>query len=180
MVVWNEERRLLGCFAVPAAIFELLAQESIGQGVVRFLEIRSDAQNSAVDAGLGFAVKERPVVQPLKHEPLVDAVDHFASLLAGGVETEVFQDDESVEGNEQAPDLLRQVVSPPAGALAPVAGRRLAGEKLGSPAFGGDARTLGCNGVGGFAGKVPHDLPADGRVGIEEPFKVRGPRRKIV
>ena len=31
---------------------------------------------------------------------LVDAVDHFASLLAGGVETEVLQDDEGVEGNK--------------------------------------------------------------------------------
>ena len=34
----------------------------------------------------------------LKHEPLVNAVDHFASLLAGGVETEVLQDDETVKG----------------------------------------------------------------------------------
>ena len=94
------ERRApaFGCFAVPAAIFELLAQELIGQCVVRFFEIRADAEDSAVDAGLRFAVKERPVVEPLKHEPLVDAVDHFASLLAGGVETEVLQDDESCRG----------------------------------------------------------------------------------
>ncbi len=37
------ERRApaFGCFAVPAAIFELLAQESIGQYIVRFLEIRA-------------------------------------------------------------------------------------------------------------------------------------------
>jgi len=62
---------------------------------------------------------------PLKHEPLVDAVDHFASLLAGGVETEILQDDESVEGDKQASVLLRP---------APVASRRLEGEKLGSPA----------------------------------------------
>ena len=146
MVVWNEERRLLGRFAVPAAIFELLAQESIGQRVVRFFEIRADAEDSAVDAGLRFAVKERPVVEPLEHEPLVDAVDHFASLLAGGVETEVLQDDETVEGNKQASVLLRR--SPPPRALA--SARRLAGEKLGSPAFGCDARPLGCNRVGGF------------------------------
>ena len=176
------ERRApaFGCFAVPAAIFELLAQELIGQCVVRFFEIRADAENSAVDAGLRFAVKERPVVEPLKHEPLVDAVDHFASLLAGGVETEVLQDDESVEGNKQASVLLRQIVSPPAGAPAPVAGRRLEGEKLGSPAFGCDARPLGCNRVGGFTGEVPHDLPTDGRVRIEEPFEVRGPGCVIV
>ena len=41
------------CFAVPAAIFEQLAQELIGQCVVRFLEIRTDAENSTVDAGRG-------------------------------------------------------------------------------------------------------------------------------
>ena len=132
------------------------------------------AEDSAVDAGLRFAVKERPVVERLKHEPLVDAVDHFASLLAGGVETEVLQDDESVEGNQQASVLLRQI------APAPVAGRRLEGEKLGSPAFGCDARPLGCNRVGGFTGEVPHDLPTDGRVRIEEPFEVRGPGCVIV
>jgi len=53
------ERRApaFGCFAVPAAIFELLAQELIGQCVVRFFEIRTDAEDSAVDAGLRFAVK---------------------------------------------------------------------------------------------------------------------------
>jgi hypothetical protein len=32
-------------------------------------------------------MKVRPVVERLKHEPFVDAVDHSASLLAGGVET---------------------------------------------------------------------------------------------
>jgi hypothetical protein len=95
------ERRApaFGCFAVPAAIFALLAQELIGQCVVWFLQIRTDAEDSAVLAGLRFAVKVRSVVEPLEHEPLVDAVDHFASLLAGAVETEVLQDDETVEGH---------------------------------------------------------------------------------
>ena len=87
-------------FAVPAAIFELFAQEFMGQCVVRFLEIRTDPQDSAVNAGLRFAVKVRPVVEPRKHEPLVDAVDRFASLLAGGVQTEVLQDHETVEGDK--------------------------------------------------------------------------------
>src|SRR5438874_327307 len=73
-------------FAVPAAIFQLLAQELIGQRVVRFFEIRANAENSAVDAGLRFTVKERPVVEQFKYETLVHAVDHFASLFAAGVE----------------------------------------------------------------------------------------------
>jgi hypothetical protein len=169
-----------GCFAVPAAIFELLAQELLGQRVVRLLEIRTDAEDSAVDARLRLTVKERPVVKRLKDEPLVDPVDHLTSLLAGGVETQVHQDDETVETNQQASVLPRQAVSPPAGAPAPVAGRRLVGEKLGSPAFGCDTRPLGCNRVGGFTCEVPHDLPTDSRVRIEEPSEVRWPGRVIV
>ena len=150
MVVWNEERRLLGASQFQPPSSSCSPTQLLGQCVVRFFEIRAEAENSAVDAGLRFAVKERPVVEPLKNHPLVDPVDHFASLLAGGVETEVLQDDESVEGNQQASVLLRQIVSPPAGAPAPLAGRRLEGEKLGSPAFGCHARPLGCNRVRGL------------------------------
>jgi len=104
-----------------------------------------------------------PVVVPLKHEPLVDAVDHFASLLVGGVETQVHQDDETVQGNQQASVLV---------GAAPASGG-LEGEKLGSPTFGCHTRALGCNRVRRFIGKVFHDLPADGRIRIEEPFEVR-------
>jgi len=157
-----------GCFAVPAAIFELLAQELLSQCVVRFLEIRARAEDSAIDAGLRFAVKKWPVVERLKHEPLVDTVDHLARLPACGVETEILQDDETPEGNE---------IPLPA---APTAVRRLLCEKLGSPTFGCDARSLGCNRVGSFIGEVSHDLPTDGWVGIEEPFEVRGPGRVIL
>jgi hypothetical protein len=114
-------------------------------------------------------VKERPVVKRLKHEPLVDAVDHFASLLAGRVETEILQDDETPGGNEV-----------PLRATTPVAGARLSGEKLGSPSFGCDARAHGCDRIRSFTGEVPHDLPADGRVRIEEPLDVRGPGCVIV
>ena len=103
--------------------------------------------------------------EPPAFTPLVDAVDHFASLLAGRVDTEVHQDDESVEGNKQASVLLRP---------APVTSRRLECEKSGPPAFACDARPLGCNRVGGSTGEVPHDLPTDGRVRTEEPFEVRG------
>lgn len=51
------------------------------------------------------------------------------------------------EGNQQASLLVRP---------APVASRKLEGEKLGSPAFGCDTRSLGCNRVGGFTSKVLH------------------------
>ena len=70
--------------------------------------------------------------------------------------------------------------SGPNAAPAPVAGRRLAGEQLGSPAFGRHARPLGCYRVGDFICEVSHNLPTDGRVRIEEPFEVRGPGREIL
>src|SRR5580704_1680188 len=103
--------------------------------------------------------KVRPVVEPSKHQQLVDAVDHFVSLFAGGVETEVHQNGETVEGNKQGSVLLR-IVSPPAGPLAPVASRRLAGENLGSqPSVA--TRDRSGNRVRGFTGEVPHDPPRD-------------------
>jgi hypothetical protein len=133
-----------------------------GQLTVRFFKIRADGEDSAADAGLGFAVKERPVVERLKHEPLVDPVDpqrivlssDFAGLLTRGIETEVHQNDETVEGNQQASVLLRS---------APVTGGRLEGEEFGPPTFDCDAGALSRNRVGFFIGEVPHDLPADGR-----------------
>jgi hypothetical protein len=116
-------------------------------------------------------VKKRPVVVILKHEPLINAVDHFACLLAGRIETEVLQDDESVQGKKQALVFLGP---------GPVTRRSLEGEKSGSPAFGCDARPLGRNLIGGCTGEVPHDLPADGRVRIEEPFERDGPECVIL
>src|SRR5580692_12485088 len=130
-----------------------------GECFVRFTEIGTDAEDSAVDAGLGFAVKERAVVERLEDEALVDAVEHAARLPAGGVETEVFEECETVKGNKV-----------PLWPAAPVAGGKLGGEKLGAPALGGDARALGGDCVGGGIGEVAHDLPADGGVRIEQPF----------
>jgi hypothetical protein len=127
-------------FAVPAAIVELLAQEVMGQCVVGFREIRTEAEDSAVDARLGFAMEVRPVVEPLEHEPLVDAADHFSSLLAGGVETEVLQRGETIEGDKV-----------PVRAAAPMPRGKLTGEKLGSPAFSCDSRPRDRRQRGGLA-----------------------------
>src|SRR5262245_16636223 len=75
--------------------------------------------------------------------------------------------------------LLRQIVSPAAGTVAPVTGRRLKCEKLSAPAFGRNAGPLRCYCAGGVTRKVSHDLPADRRIGIEQPFQMCGPRRII-
>src|SRR2546429_2271911 len=42
------------CFAVPAAIFELLAQELIRQCVVRLLEIRTDRKSTRLNSSHGY------------------------------------------------------------------------------------------------------------------------------
>src|SRR5438045_9055088 len=101
-----------GRFAVPTAILQLFAQKLIGQRVVRFLEIRADAEDSAVDAGLRFPAQERPVVEPLKRQSLIDTVDHLASLLAGEVQSKVLQDDETIKGDNQSSVRFRQVGPP--------------------------------------------------------------------
>ena len=155
--------------AVPTTVGELFGEELCGEGVIWFLKICADAEDSAVDARFSFAVKIRAIVERLKDEALVDAVDHEAGLLAGGVETEVHQDDETVESGEI-----------PLATAVPTAIGRLASEESGSPAVSGDARALCCDRRWRFIKKIAHDLPADGRVGIEKPSKVRGSRSVIV
>ena len=53
-------------------------------------------------------------------------------------------------------------------------------EKFGAPTFGRYARALGRDCGGRLICEILHDLPADGRVGIEEPFYVCGPRCAVV
>jgi hypothetical protein len=107
---------------------ELFGQQLLGQCVIRLLEISTDSKDSAIDARLSLAVKIRAVIEPLENEPLLDPIHHRASLLAVGIEAELHQGHETVERNNQVPVLFRQIVSPPARASAPLAGRRLAGE----------------------------------------------------
>ena len=133
--------------------------------------VRATLEAALADAELRTAIGEGRVAlyrafNKVWSSAFVDTVDHFASLFAGRVETEILQDVERVEGNQQAPVLLGP---------APRTSSRLEGEKLGSPAFGCDTRPLGGDRAGGFAREVFHDLPADGRVRIEEPFEVRAP-----
>lgn len=167
------------CFAVPAAIFELLAKKLTGKCVVRLLEVRTKTENSAVDAGFRFAVKERPIIEALKDEPLVNAADHCASLFAGGIKAKVLQDSESVESNQHAPIFLRQLRAELSRRFAPVTGERLEGEELRAPAFGCDARPLDLNCIASLTGQIPHDLPTDGWIRIKEPFDERGARRGL-
>ncbi len=84
-------------FTVPATIFELFAEDLFGECVVGFFEICADAEDSAVDAGLGFSAKIRAIVERFEDQASFDAVHHFAGLLAVGVESEVHQGGEAIE-----------------------------------------------------------------------------------
>ena len=113
-------------------------------------------------------MKKRPVAEGLKDESRFHATDHGANLRTSRVEAEVFEDDEAPE-RDQIPL-----------ATAPATVGILASQQLGSPAFRGNARTLGCN-LGRIGiGEVSQHLPADSRIGIEKPPKVRGPWFVIV
>jgi hypothetical protein len=159
-----------GRFTVPAAVLKLLGEELIGERVVGLLEIGADAEDAAVDAGLGFAMEIWAIVEPLEDEMFVDAGDHAASLFAGGVEAEVFQGGEAVEGDEKVAMGFGHFRPPRSGAATPVALWRLAREEFGPPAFGGDTAALSGDDGGRGIGEVLKDLPADGGVGVEEPI----------
>ena len=105
----------------------------------------------------------RTVVERLEHQPLTDAVDHSARLFTPRIETKVLQNDKTVEGN--------QVPFRPA---SPMSARTLTRETLSSPAFCCHARTLGGNCLRRVTVDVPHNLPPNAGVRIEEPFNLRG------
>src|SRR6185369_12415897 len=55
-------------------------------------------------------------------------------------------------------------------AVTPLAVGPLLVEELGAPAFRRDPRALGSHSLGRLVAEVPHDLPADRRIGIEQPL----------
>ena len=125
------------------------------------LEISADDEYTACDEALRFAVEERTVcLAKRKTSRLSTRSIILRAPFAGRVDTEVLQNDQSLEGDQQADVLLRP---------AP-----LEGEKFGSPAFRRDASPLSRNRAGGFSSQVSHHLPTDRRVALQEPVERRG------
>ena len=88
------------------------------------------------------------------------SADRPSRLLALGIEPEPAQELQDVER-------VGPVLRPrPAG---PQAVRRLEREQPGAPALGRDPRPLGGDDVGRLVRQVAHDLPADRRIGVEQP-----------
>src|SRR5262249_18481569 len=90
-----------------------------------------------------------------------DPLDGRPAFFAVGVETEPAEELQDVE---RVRVVLRERVA------RPEAARRLEREQPSASALGRDARPLGRDGPGRVVGDLPHDLPADGGIGIEQPI----------
>jgi len=107
-------------------------------------------------------MKKRPVFEPLKDDVPVDALYHLGRLMTGRIEAEVHQHHEAVKRGKQS-----LIVTPPTpGTIA-----SLTSQKLRTPALGRHSSALDCHLLGLCVSKVPHHLPSNRRVRIEQPLK---------
>src|SRR5438445_7848769 len=81
------------CFAVPAAVRELLAQQPIDESIAPDIEVRAEPDDAAVDAGLDLAFEEGRAAEPRSPgDALANAIDRGARARARRVEAEVAQE----------------------------------------------------------------------------------------
>ena len=97
---------------------------------------------------------------PLPRHAVADEAHRAPCLGARGIETHFPQ---------QRQDVHRGVPPAVPGRATPPAIGRLEGEQPRASAFGGDPRALGRDVLGGRINQVPHHLPADRRVRVEQP-----------
>ena len=122
--------------AVPAAVGQLLAQESLDERRHLDAEVRAGRNDVAVDARLDLALEEA-LVLPRRVPPgaiapgdmLANAADRPLGLLAPGIEP---QPPQELQDMERVRSILRE------GVAGPQAVRRLEGEQSGAPALGRD------------------------------------------
>lgn len=133
-------------------------------------EVCADSQRAAVDAGFDFTFEEGISSGSRRAEfpAVVEIVPSLALLEAchgcldggfGGVDAGGAQELEGEEGC--GPERLI--------GYGPCAIGLLAGENFAAKAFAGYAGALGGDDGGWGVGEIAHCLPADGRVGVEQP-----------
>ena len=170
MVVPNDERvePRFG-IAVPAAIGELLAEQSRDDTLDVLAEIGSERDSHAVDARLHLALEEG-LIALLPSAVLPDERDRAASLVTTRVEPEVAQQQQAVGGRSPGLSLFG-VLDPrrEVGAAVPLSVVTLQREEAGAPALGGDASPLGEHLLLRRVRQVAQDLPADRGVRVEQP-----------
>src|SRR2546423_3244973 len=148
--------------AVPAAVHELFAQQSIDEPIAARPEVRAERQDATVDARLDLTLEERGIAELRSPgDVAADAIDRGSRAGARRVEPQVAQEQQRVQ------------VRPPAGrgrAVAPMAVGGLLIEQPRAPSLRCDTRPLSRDDLGGAGREVAHGPPTDRRVGIEEPF----------
>jgi hypothetical protein len=158
-------RRAVGGLAVPAAVGQLLAEQPVDDAVDILAEAGAARRHLAVDAGFDLAREEgilvafpRPASPPC--HAIADEAHRAPRLAARGIETHFAQQRQHVHRG-----------IPPAvpGRATPPAIDRLQREQPRTSALARDPRALDCDIFRGRVGQIPHHLPADRRVRIEQP-----------
>jgi len=157
--VEGTDRRAVLLLAVPSSVFHLLPEESIDDPLHVLTEVRTQRHHAPVDTWLDLACEEGSVVPPVPGDVVADEPDRAASLFGLGIQPQV---PEQRKVQETAPFGVRIRARPEAV-------RPLEREQLGAPTFRGHAGALGGDLLGRCIEQVAHDLPADGRVRVEEP-----------
>src|SRR5262249_7520574 len=151
--------------AVPAAVRELLGQQPVDQPIAGLAEVATERQRAAVDAGLDLALEERRVAEfRAPGDPIADEPHGSPRTLAGRAAAQAAQEQQRVQVGTPARS---------SDAIAPGPVRPLLAEKPRAPPFRGDPRSLRGDGRARLTCEVPHDLPANPGIRIEQPLHDR-------
>jgi hypothetical protein len=165
--VERRARRAVGGLAVPAAVGQLLAEQALDDALHILAEVSAARRDLSVDAGLDLAGEEGVAVivrRTLPGHAVTGETHRAARLVARGIETHVPQQRQDVHGRVPAAVPRR---------AAPVTVQSLLRKQLAAPALRRDLGALGGDLVRRRTDQVSHHLPADRRVGIEEPLNNR-------
>jgi hypothetical protein len=155
--------------AVPAAIGQLLAEQSVYEIADVLPEVRPGRSHLPVDArfylagekAIAFALTR---TRTLPRHVIADAAECQSRLGARGIET---------EESKQPQDVHRGVPTVvPSGTTPPAVGC-LQREQMRGPALDSSLSALGSDFVRRRIGQVPHHLPANRGIGIEQPAQHR-------
>src|SRR5258707_11198312 len=138
-------------------------KQSVGETIAGLAEVRTDRKDPSVDTGLDLAFEERRVAELLAPGAAVaHLVDGPSHPIARRVHTEIPQQLERVLGGD--PGVLYERRA------APMAIGSLKVQQTSPPTLRGDMRSLTRNGRVRLGDQIPHDLPPNRRIRVEQPI----------
>ena len=168
--VERRAQRAVLLLAVPAAVVHPLAEHALDQRLDVDAEVGARLDGATVDARLDLAV-EVALLVVLPASVLRDQCDRLSSAVRRGVEPEQLQRLQCVHGG--GPRLgfpaAPPIVAGEAGTAVPEPVRVLEPEQPRAPALVLDASALDRDHLGLRVVEIAPDLPADGRVALEQP-----------